>query len=141
MTIHDYLKHYIGIPYNFGGNNPLEGFDCSGLLCEGLRAFGLIQTFDYTAQGLYDLFKNRFKEMSPTPDCLLFFGKSKTLISHCAISINNYLMLEAGGGDSTTNSLKEASRRGAYVRVRPIKHRKDQVACLKILIPKEVVVA
>ena len=37
----DYIKRFIGRPYSWGGDDPMSGFDCSGLIHETLQAVGL----------------------------------------------------------------------------------------------------
>jgi cell wall-associated NlpC family hydrolase len=59
---------------------------------------------------------------------LLFFGETATTptgISHIAFALDGKLMLEAGGGGSTTTSLEAAIKQGAFVRIRPISRRRD----------------
>ena len=126
-----YLMSFIGVPYMWAGNNPLTGFDCSGLICEGLRAHGFIFA-DMNSQGLYNFFLKQGKRSQLAPDSLLFFGKSRDEISHIAMAIDESTMIEAGGGNETTTTLSAAKAANAFVRVRPITYRKDLVAVLKI---------
>lgn len=129
MNAIEVAKMFFGIPYKWGGNSPVSGLDCSGLVCEVLRSLGLIID-DMNAQGLYDHFS---KDLRPqlAGGSLLFFGKSRSTITHVALAIDNKLMFEAGGGDHTTVNVEEANRKNAYVRIRPIEHRRDLVAVLK----------
>ena len=56
----EYAARFIGTPYLWGGDSPMEGFDCSGLLVEVLQAHGVIERGrDYTAHGLRELFIGR----------------------------------------------------------------------------------
>ena len=129
--ISTYLMAFIGVPYLWGGNNPLTGFDCSGLICEGLKAHDIIKA-DMTSQGLYDYLSKQGLRSQLTQDSVLFFGKSRTEISHIAVAINEKLMIEAGGGNETTTTLSAAKAANAFVRIRPISNRKDLVAVLKL---------
>jgi hypothetical protein len=61
---------------------------------------------------------------------ILFFGKNVTTISHIAISINDKLMIESGGGDAGTISKEKAALCNAFVRIRPI--RSDLVGIIEI---------
>jgi len=43
MSLTEYLKHFIGTPYIWAGDGTgtkSQGFDCSGLVLEGLYALG-----------------------------------------------------------------------------------------------------
>lgn len=122
----EYALRFVGVPYLYGGNNPLTGWDCSAYICELLKSTGVIPwQVDLNAQGLREtLLKTKHESIFPTcvEGSILFFGKSKTAITHTALALNQKIMLEAGGGDSTTTSVQEAGRRGAFVRIRPIRH-------------------
>jgi len=134
----DYLLNFVGTPYKWAGNNPIEGFDCSGLIMEGLKAHGIAKyNEDLSSQSIFDKLSGGYKYFSPDSHMiikndLLFFGKSAREISHVAIAYDNMLMLEAGGGDSTCTSVKRARKLGAFVRVRPIKNRKDLIATVRL---------
>lgn len=136
--MYEYLINFIGVPYIYGGNNPLVGFDCSGLIVEGLRAQGLIRhDEDLTSQGIYNRMTTGMKYFSPElsgvqRDDLLFFGKSPMEITHIAIARDSRIMLEAGGGDSKCTTIGKAKKRNAFVRERPIRMRSDLVATIRI---------
>lgn len=123
-----YATRYVGVPYLYGGNNPLTGFDCSGLACEVLKAFDVIKVSDLNAQQLHAVLSRDGTEVTPQLGAILFFGQSVHSISHVAIAVSDKLMIEAGGGDRTTVNLEEAKRRNAFVRQRPI--RKDLVSAI-----------
>lgn len=112
------------IEYDWGGNYPTTGLDCSGFVCEVLRSYGAIGPEDLTSQMLYNRFYvNEIR--GPARNCLLFFGKSKKFITHVAIAISGTHIIEAAGEG------RESTRRG-YVRLRPITYRGDLVACTVI---------
>lgn len=127
-----YLKSFIGSRYQWGGEGPYNiGFDCSGFILEGLRAFKLWGKADATSQAIYYFFYDKYKkETKPDLGCLLFFGKDKKSITHIGMAINNYQYIEAGGGDSKTVDK-------GMVRIRPISWRSDLVATIDIF-EKEV---
>jgi len=122
-----------GIPYRWGGSNPLTGFDCSGLIVELLKSVGLVpDKFDTNSRGLYQMFKDK-EVKKPDRGCLVFFGPSKAKINHIGLMINDELMIEAGGGGSKTRTLEDAAKQGAWIRVRPYKRRSDVVAFVSLL--------
>jgi len=127
MDMVDYLEKFIGTKYSWAGNTAEEGFDCSGLLCEGLRAIGKLGKEDLSAQQLHNrLYYNAVKTAIIQKNVMLFFGKNASNITHVAVAMNNLQMIEAGGEgrDSTT--------KGA-VRVRYLDTRKDLVAAYSIV--------
>lgn len=128
-----YALKFVGLPYIWGGNNPLQGFDCSGLVQEILSCAGLDPQGDQTAQMLYEVYakKNWVSELDT--GAVLFFGKSRYEISHVALAITKEIMIEAGGGNASTRTFKDAMEQNAFVRIRPIIKRGDLVA---ILMPK-----
>ena len=119
MKMTDYAKAFIGTKYTWGGNTAEQGFDCSGFVCEVLRAFGYIGREDLTAQGLYK--KTKGISFKICEGDLVFWGKSTDKITHVAMSLGNGLIIEAGGEGSTKNDK-------GFVRVRPISHREPYVA-------------
>jgi len=129
----EYALRLCGTPYKWGGETPLDGFDCSGFAQECLRAVGLQPPRDMTSAELRTHFQS-FTIAKPTKDsvvdippcALVFYGRTR--ITHVGVSIGHGLMVEAGGGTSKTNTLKDAIRDEAFVRIRPILRRNDLVA-------------
>lgn len=127
----DYAKSFLGVPYKFGSNNINDGgIDCSGFVCELLRAAGELGKEDLSAQGIYERLEGN-ASLVGGPGSILFFGESVTKITHVAFALDNYLMIEAGGGDASTQDIKIAAKQNAMVRIRTLKWRKDLVASLK----------
>jgi len=124
----EYLMKFMGTPYIWMGNNPLHGFDCSGLVCEGLRSIGLIRRAeDLNSQMLHNKWPVAKRTVPPQRGDLLFFGKDSEQITHVAIAYSGGLMIEAGGGDSRSTTKEIAAMQNAFVRIRPISFRGDLV--------------
>ena len=130
-----YAEGFISTPYHFGddetrGDDPVGGFDCSGLVCEVLRSVGKIKNTErLSAQGLFYRFYRDYNYVEDSPACgvLAFYGKGVDQITHVAICKNKTTIIEAGGGARTTKSESDAARRNAFVRERPVAYRSDLV--------------
>lgn len=125
-----YALTFVGINYKWGGDDPMQGFDCSGFVQELLEAAGIDPLGDQTAQGLYNYFITVSGTTNKELGALAFYGKSTDRITHIAFCLDNKLMIEAGGGGSRTIDIQSAASHNAYIRIRPIDKRKDLVACL-----------
>lgn len=120
-------EKYLGVPYVWGGESVSGGMDCSGFCDRVLWDMGS-SIPRLTAQGLYNKFKNaEISLVDCQPGDLLFFGDSKTKITHVAFYSSPGQMLESGGGGSANTSLNNA---GVGVRYRSIRF--DLVACVRI---------
>jgi cell wall-associated NlpC family hydrolase len=124
----DYAMSFLGVPYVYGGNNRFTGLDCSGFVQEVIKSGGVILPSDMSAQGLHDLFINAGCKRQA--GALAFFGKGPKEISHVALMVDGYRIIEAAGGDRTTRDFDEFKRRGAMVRIRPLTHRTDLITVL-----------
>jgi cell wall-associated NlpC family hydrolase len=118
-----YLEQFLGTWYKWGGDDP-SGFDCSGLICEGLQAVGKIPRFaDYTARDLARLFPV-IPQDQLKPGCLVFYTNSLQEISHVEmVWKNTVLSLGASGGTSETHTVQEAITKNAFVKIRPLASR------------------
>lgn len=129
--LRSYALSFLHRPYRWGGDDPISGLDCSGLTQEILASIGMDPPGDQTAQSLFDHFSHNGSYNSWGVGALAFYGKSAKEITHVGFCVDNYRMVEAGGGDSTTISLTEAIKRNAFVRIRLIKARKDLIAVIR----------
>lgn len=125
-----YMLSWLGVPYIWGGDSR-DGIDCSGFVQKGLACVGEDPPGDQTAQKLFDHFEKIGTWNSYQPGALAFFGESATKITHVAFLLDRYLMIEAGGGDRSINSVNAARLANAEVRIRPITHRQDLVAVIR----------
>lgn len=116
----------IGKPYIWGGDDPILGFDCSGLVLEGLIGIGMVpKGKDHTASSLaLDVFgsKKALTKDKLQPGCLLFW-QNNTKIFHVEIvwQVIEGLVLTIGasGGGSKTPTKEAAAAQNAYVKIRP----------------------
>lgn len=124
--------------YQWGGDDPILGFDCSGFVLELLKASGEIHSSSpkLSAQMIF----NFYKHLPPGParkGALVFYGKDTSHVTHIAFCIDSEFIIEAGGGDSSTLNDQRAIEQNAFIKMRPAKHRKD---FLCILMPKYAVI-
>lgn len=134
QILYDYAMSMVGKPYIYGGDDPMKGFDCSGGVIELMKSCGLVpNSYDATAQGLFDYFEKNRSEYHGVPSfgCLLYFGKSIKKITHIAFALDRFRMWEAGGGGSKILTVADAIKYNAYIRIRAIFIRKDLVRILK----------
>lgn len=107
-------------PYRWGGDDPVWGFDCSGMVIEGLKAAGIFdRDKDDTAAGL----AQRYKMIEPPYQAgtLLFWGAPAiTHVEAVWDVINGHpFTIGASGGGSATRTAEAAARFNAYVKIRP----------------------
>lgn len=104
-TLIENAKKYVGTPYVWGGKSLSNGgLDCSGLVFISLCDSGY-KTSKKTAQG-FSLIGKSVPLYSIKAGDLLFFGKSQTRITHCAIYLGNELMIESIGSQKNTKNNK-----------------------------------
>lgn len=130
ITFRNACLRFLNIPYIWGGDDPIFGYDCSGLVQELLAMVGLDPVGDQTAQALFNYFEDRGVEGPRQLGTLVFFGSSTKKITHVGMMLDDYLMIEAGGGGSKTTDHSQAIKHNAYVRIRPFNTRKDIVGLI-----------
>lgn len=117
-----------GQPYRWGGDDPVAGFDCSGMVVEILKSTGqLPRDGDWTAQSLFDLFKYQIVVVARS-GCLVFWGQDLKSITHIEMMIDDFRTIGASGGGSRTLTEQDAIRQNAYIKIRPLEGRKNPVS-------------
>lgn len=115
----DILFRLFGQPYRWGGDDSIEGFDCSGLVIEGLKGVGVLpRTGDWTANALRGLF-HEIDESDIRPGCLVFWIQGNRAVHVETIIDPTELAIGASGGGSSTTSPDAAAKANAFVKVRP----------------------
>jgi len=111
-----------GLPYRWGGDDPMEGFDCSGMCIEILKSVGILpRSGDWTAQMLYSKFEYAAR-FPPRLGCLAFWwNEAQTKIVHVEFCLDDKHTIGASGGGSGTTSEAAAAAQNAYIKVRPIR--------------------
>lgn len=125
-----YAMSFLGVPYRWGGENPITGLDCSGLVQEILKSVGMDPPGDQTAQALFNHFVKVSRSGEFCEGAIAFYGSSMNKITHVAFMIDSFRVIEAGGGGSLTLTKEDASHQNAFVRIRPVKHRQDFLTTL-----------
>ena len=128
------IRRLLLIPYKWGGDDPMGGFDCSGGIQEILASVGLDPKGDQTADALMKYFNRPYlgRVVSDIDfGDLIFFGREDRA-THVGIAINPTTMFEFGGGGSKTIDAVQAEKHNAYGRIRPISNRRDFLKAIRI---------
>lgn len=127
----NYALSFAGRAYHWGGNDPIEGFDCSGFVQEILMAFGCLKRTKqkYSAQTLFQITPKSALFLAgmevPQAHDIVFFGPHDLAISHVGFCAGQHFMIHAASGDSTTTSDAVAAAQNAFVRIDRIDYRSD----------------
>lgn len=114
----------LGKPYVWGGNDPISGFDCSGLMIEVLKATGRLPRMgDWNAAALAAKFPKITRPLE-AGDLVFWNRGAPPHIGHVEMVYGVYrdvvLTIGASGGGRSTDSREAAIAQDAYVKVRPI---------------------
>ena len=126
MAIEIAMQH-LGRPYRWGGDDPMAGFDCSGLCVEVLKSVGIIaRRKDFTAQGLWEFFDAQGKKVDePESGRLVFWSRfPSTPAIHVEICFDQTLAIGASGGGSKIKTTQDAIDHNAFIKIRPISSRR-----------------
>lgn len=121
----DVAWSFHGLPYKWGGDDPMAGFDCSGYVIEILKSVGLLpREGDWKAVHLYEMFKSN--SFSIADEGMLVFwhsSKSSEDIIHVEYCLDNVFSIGASGGGGSTITEQDAIEQNAYIKVRPFRSR------------------
>jgi len=118
-----YAWSFLGLPYRWGGDDPIRGFDCSGLVIEVLQSVGLLpHNLDLTANGLYLRYQTRTVARG-YQGCLCLWFNLSGVATHVELLINDFQTIGASGGGSSTTSPDAAAVQNAFIKIRPLGYR------------------
>jgi hypothetical protein len=118
-----YAFSFVGLPYRWGGDDPILGFDCSGFVIEVLTAVGLLpHGFDSTADGLLRRWREYEVVDGGGAGCVVLWLKGRKAI-HTELMVDPFHTLGASGGGSSTTSDDAAASANAFIKLRPLGYR------------------
>ena len=116
------VKLYEGRWYIWGGDDPL-GFDCSGLVIEGLKAAGEVANDDdFTADGLWNKYKHLQVDKARRGSLAFWFDKRGHAV-HVAVCLSEFSYIGAEGGGRHVNTMEDAMKANAFIKRRPLRSR------------------
>lgn len=115
-------EHQVGVSYHFGGESPVEGFDCSGLVYYSYQQIHVNLPRTTLAQLKYSVPVSR-KELRPGD--LVFFRIHRSRISHVGIYLGNNRFIHAPstGKSVTISHLNSPYWKKRFIRAGRILHR------------------
>lgn len=118
-----FIRSLLGRWYIWGGDDP-SGFDCSGMVVEGLKAIGAVPyDSDFTADQLWRRYKP-YTVGKPTEGCLAFWFTGERA-THVAVCLDEEFCITADGGGHTVLTETDAIKNNAFIKIRPITHRSN----------------
>ena len=129
-----------GTFYSWGGDDPDEGFDCSGLACEILKSVGLLARQErLTADGLTRRFASRIGLGATQIGDLVFWldpiGKATHVEVIIACLTTELISMGASGGGPHVVTRQDAIAANAFVKARPVFARGGNIALARIIQP------
>lgn len=113
----------------------MAGFDCSGLIIEGLKGIGLLSDgVDMTANDLMNLFRHK-QVLEPDEGCLIFYLNPSGKAFHVEACLNKSTIIGAMGGSSETTTNLEAILQNAFVKIREFGSRTHGASSLILVDP------
>lgn len=117
-----YAWKLVGTPYIWGGDDPMAGFDCSGLIVELLKSVGMISEIDdYTAEGLRKKYLSNEVQKIGKPGQLVFRTNDEEVAFHVAIVIDDITIIHAAGAGLSCKNIQDAILKNAYVKPRNLR--------------------
>jgi cell wall-associated NlpC family hydrolase len=117
-----YAWKLVGTPYIWGGDDPLKGFDCSGLVVELLKSVGMISEIDdYTADGLLRKYLNNTVKKIGNPGQLIFRTNDEETAFHVAVIVDKTTIIHASGAGLSCKNIQDAIDKNAYVKPRNLR--------------------
>jgi len=108
-----------GLPYIWGGDDAVSGFDCSGMRVEILQSVGLLPDGDWSASMLWGRFAE-FEVDKPIPGAGVYWATPQGNIRHVETCIGDGLSIGASGGGRNIKTRADAILHNAFVKIRPI---------------------
>lgn len=99
-------RRQLGVRYRWGGNNPRQGFDCSGFTKHAMRSsnISIPRTAAQQSQASRTISRHQLR-----PGDMIFFKTSGRHINHVGIYLGDgrFIHAASGGGKVTTDNLRK----------------------------------
>lgn len=117
-----YAWGFVGLPYIWGGDDSIEGFDCSGFLIEIMAGIGKLKRGrDYRARDLYYMWaiEDDYHVGYRKPGVSVFFidELGDGVARHVAFMVSEHHIIHAAGGGSGTLTIADAIKHNAYIKL------------------------
>lgn len=118
-------KRFLLLPYKWGGDDPMGGFDCSGFIIELLKSIGVLKgAEDFSADALLDFFgyPNHPPAQAKAGN-IIFWLNSQGCAIHVDLLLSDRFLIGAIGGGSSTTDHEAAELQNAFIKIRPLSYR------------------